>query len=213
MQLKGLRAAVAHASAKAEAIIAGENAIDQPEQSPSPGSTTATAATSSVRDKAGLAAGASSPVRDKAGLGFVPAIDAGHKGNGKATPGLVPAIEAGRNGKKRQPETSAATAKSTVATTEKANISTWAHARAALLLRTEGVAVALQWVACSKTIQASTPLSSGPLRYFSGLCSKPIAHSASVACGSRQPCGSDISLHRLIDIILWPLFQIECSTR
>lgn len=36
---------------------------------------------------------------------------------------------------------------------EDAALSTWAHARAALILRTEAVSVALRWVAGAKTIQ------------------------------------------------------------
>lgn len=36
---------------------------------------------------------------------------------------------------------------------EGAALSTWAHARAALVLRTEAVSVALRWVAGAKTIQ------------------------------------------------------------
>ena len=35
------------------------------------------------------------------------------------------------------------------------SLSTWAHARAALVLRTEGVSVALRWVAGAKAIQVS----------------------------------------------------------
>lgn len=37
-----------------------------------------------------------------------------------------------------------------------AAFSTWAHARAALVLRTEAVSIALRWVAGAKTIQART---------------------------------------------------------
>lgn len=36
---------------------------------------------------------------------------------------------------------------------EDAASSTWAHARAALVLRTEGVSVALRWVSAAKAIQ------------------------------------------------------------
>lgn len=37
--------------------------------------------------------------------------------------------------------------------TEDTALSAWAHARAALVLRTEAVSVALRWVAGAKTIQ------------------------------------------------------------
>lgn len=40
---------------------------------------------------------------------------------------------------------------------EDAALSTWAHARAALILRREAVSVALRWVASAKTIQVGVP--------------------------------------------------------
>ena len=129
MQLKGLRAAVADASAKAEGILAADKE-NGPTLSSSP-----SAAAGSARDKATL--------------------------------GLATSTDAGPKGKNGQRKTVTATAEASAATalrggksrgggqTQGGQVSTWAHARAALLLRTEAVAVALQWVACSKMIQVS----------------------------------------------------------
>ena len=168
MQLKGLRAAVADASAKAEGIIAADKTNDPEAVPPSyslSSPSAATAAASSSRANAtstpGVApAAAASSARDKAALGLAPTSDVGPGGNTSQRKAAMVTAEA---------TTAASTSTNANAPPPRGKnssgkgggqagggaVSTWAHARAALLLRTEGVAVALQWVASSKMIQAS----------------------------------------------------------
>lgn len=165
MQLKGLRAAVADASARAEGIIAADKtndstAMTSSSSSSSPNAVAASSSRANATSTPGLVPIAAASARDKTALVLAPTSDVGPKGKNiqrktaMVTAEAITAANTNANVNAPPPRGKNSSGKGGEKTGG-GTVSTWAHARAALLLRTEGVAVALQWVASSKVIQAS----------------------------------------------------------
>eukprot|EP00903_Cladosiphon_okamuranus_P016531 g15251.t1 len=133
MRLKGLRSAIAQAAAKADSILAtyaaaavgDSNQSDNAEEG-APSTKIKSSSSSSTKQSRKLA--------NRGGAAAATASD-GKKDK------VVHAL--------RGKTVNGGEAK------EDAALSTWAHARAALILRTEAVSVALRWVAGAKTIQVA----------------------------------------------------------
>ncbi|CAM9759100.1 unnamed protein product [Scytosiphon promiscuus] len=140
MRLKGLWTAIVNASAKADGILAKH------------ATTAAAALETSANDDQAVNPIPDAPAKRKH-VSSSPSKASSKKAGERTSKMVGGASAAAASGKKNGAMDLVRSQMSSEGSAEDAGLSTWAHARAALVLRTEGVSVALRWVSGANIIQ------------------------------------------------------------